>query len=153
MKPVLSPGAMSEDITVRLAGDGLSLSIGELLRERADALREITRLRIGLIAAQPAQSANFAAGGPEHLQPLGSLEMAPGSMLRLLDVCKVFSLSRSSVYTWIAQGRFPPPVQVGGRSVRWAADALMEWQRGLASATTKEAAAGRSCSIAAHEQR
>ena len=134
---------MREDIAVRLAADGLSLPIAELLRQRADALCEITRLRISFSAAESStQSASSPAGRPEHVRPSGSLEMVPGSMLRLLDVCKFFSLSRSSVYSWIAEGRFPPPVPVGRRSVRWAADVLLEWRRGLGSATTQAAAAG-----------
>lgn len=142
MKPVWRSNALREDICVRLAADGLSMPISELLRERADALCEITQLRISLSAAKAKQSAPFPAGGPESVHRSGDLEMKPGSMLRLPDVCRVFSLSRSSVYTWIAQGRFPRPVQVGGRSVRWAADALVEWRRGLGNATKQEAAHG-----------
>jgi prophage regulatory protein len=139
---------MRGDIAVRLSGDGLSLPIGELLQERAEALYEITRLRDSLGAAEPTQSATTSPGRPKQLDRSGSLEMAPGSMLRLTDVCEAFSLSRSSVYTWIAEGRFPAPVRVGGRSVRWAADTLIEWRRGLGSATTKQATAGHGLAIA-----
>ena len=137
---------------MRLSGDGLSLPIGELLQERAEALREITRLRNSLGAAEPKQSANSSAG-PNRVERSGGLEIAHGSMLRLTDVCAVFSFSRSSVYTWIAQGRFPPPVRVGGRSVRWAAETLIEWRQGIGSATTKEATAGREGATAAQSRR
>lgn len=147
--PVWSPADVRVDIAVRLAADGLCIPIAELLTQRADALCEITRLRISLGAAEPKQDASCLARRPEPVQPSGGLELAPGSMLRLPDVCKIFSLSRSSVYTWIAQGRFPPPVHVGGRSVRWAADALVEWRRGLGSATPQGAAAGRRRAVAA----
>jgi len=153
MTPVWHPGAVRGDIAVRLSGDGLSLPIGELLQERAEALFEITRLRDSLGAAEPRQSANSSAGKLNHVDRSGDLDMAPGSMLRLVDICAVFSLSRSSVYTWIAQGRFPPPVRVGGRSVRWAAETLIEWRLGLGSATTKEATAGRERATAAQSRR
>lgn len=133
MKPVWRSNALREDICVRLAADGLSMPINELLRERADALCEITQLRISLSAAEAKQSAPFPAGGPESVHRSGDLEMEPGSMLRLPDVCRVFSLSRSSVYTWIAQGRFPRPVQVGAD--QYVGQRTPSWSGGAASAT------------------
>lgn len=146
------PGAARGDIAVRLSGDGLPLPIGELLQERAEALCEITRLRDSLGAAVPAQGQTSSLDKLKQGDRSGSVEIAPGSMLRLVEVCDAFSLSRSSIYTWIAQGRFPPSVQVGGRSVRWAADTLIQWRRGLGSATAKEVTAGRACAIAAQRR-
>jgi len=148
MTHVWHPGAVREDIAVRLSGDGLSLPIGELLQERAEALCEITRLRNSLGASVPTQGEASSTDRLKQVGRSGSVEMGLGSMLRLAEVCEMFSLSRSSIYTWIAQGRFPPPVRVGGRSVRWAADTLIQWRRGLGSATAKEATAGRACAIA-----
>jgi predicted DNA-binding transcriptional regulator AlpA len=36
-------------------------------------------------------------------------------------------LSRSTIYRWIAEGRFPKPVQLGGYAVAWAEDEIQNW--------------------------
>lgn len=49
-------------------------------------------------------------------------------MIRLKEVCELLGMSRSSIYKLIAEGRFPAPVRVSVRSVRWPVDALEAWQ-------------------------
>lgn len=47
-------------------------------------------------------------------------------MLRFSDVCELFSISRSTVYEWVTEGRrgyvdeFPKPIKIGG-SLFWRA--------------------------------
>ena len=36
-------------------------------------------------------------------------------------------LSRSTLYQWIREGRFPPPVPLGRRAVGWDSAAIDQW--------------------------
>jgi len=38
-------------------------------------------------------------------------------------------LSRSSIYDRIAEGTFPKPIPLGGRSVGWLESEIVEWQK------------------------
>lgn len=46
---------------------------------------------------------------------------------RIADVVRITGLSRATVYRRIAEGRFPPPVHLGGRACGWRAAALQAW--------------------------
>ncbi|SEC87586.1 transcriptional regulator, AlpA family [Burkholderia sp. WP9] len=48
-------------------------------------------------------------------------------MLRLPEVAKLTSLSRPTIYRWIAAGTFPKPVKLGPNSVAWRSDVVQEW--------------------------
>lgn len=37
------------------------------------------------------------------------------------------ALGRSTIYRWMAEGKFPKPVQLGGYSVAWAEDEVEAW--------------------------
>jgi prophage regulatory protein len=56
----------------------------------------------------------------------------PNALLRLKDVCRLVGLSRSSIYTRLADGTFPRPLRLSERSVRWRMQDLLEWTAGLA---------------------
>ena len=43
------------------------------------------------------------------------------------QVEQVTGLSRTSVYRLMRKGRFPTPVRIGDRAVRWDADELNRW--------------------------
>jgi predicted DNA-binding transcriptional regulator AlpA len=45
----------------------------------------------------------------------------------LRDVIRICALSRSTIYRRVADGTFPPPVQLGPRASAWRADALQAW--------------------------
>ena len=36
-------------------------------------------------------------------------------------------LSRSSIYAYISEGRFPKPVKLGKRAVGWREDEVLDW--------------------------
>ncbi|TKW72106.1 MAG: AlpA family transcriptional regulator, partial [Bradyrhizobium icense] len=36
-------------------------------------------------------------------------------------------LGRSTIYRWMAEGRFPKPVQLGGYVVAWPEDEIEHW--------------------------
>jgi len=49
--------------------------------------------------------------------------------VRLREVMARTGLSRSTIYVWVAEGRFPKPVPLGARSVGWIESELEEWLR------------------------
>jgi prophage regulatory protein len=48
-------------------------------------------------------------------------------MLRRREVESVTSLSRSSIYQAMAEGRFPKPVRLGHRAVGWRKSVIDDW--------------------------
>ena len=52
-------------------------------------------------------------------------------LLRRKQVEKASGLSRSSSYQMMAEGRFPKPLKVGRRAVRWSEEDLKQWQKAL----------------------
>ena len=48
-------------------------------------------------------------------------------LLPLKEVMHATGVSRSSIYAWIAAGRFPKPVKIGTRRTGWKASAIREW--------------------------
>lgn len=49
------------------------------------------------------------------------------SMLRIKTVIELSGLSRSSIYSYIKDGKFPPQCKIGERAVGWRASAIFEW--------------------------
>lgn len=48
-------------------------------------------------------------------------------LIRLPEVQHRVGLGRSTIYRWMAEGKFPKPVQLGGYSVAWAEDEVESW--------------------------
>ena len=48
-------------------------------------------------------------------------------LIRIAEVMDRTSLSRSHIYARIKQGRFPPPIKLGARCVRWSQAAIDHW--------------------------
>ena len=57
---------------------------------------------------------------------MGLSDMA--QYFRLFSVCARYGLSRSTLYAWIKQGRFPAPVKLGPRASAWALADLERWE-------------------------
>ena len=47
--------------------------------------------------------------------------------IRLKEVMHVTGLGRSSIYNYMAEGRFPKTVSLGGRAVAWVESEVQEW--------------------------
>lgn len=47
--------------------------------------------------------------------------------IKLRDVMELTSLARSTIYKFVAEGRFPKQVSLGGNCVAWVEDEVMEW--------------------------
>lgn len=61
---------------------------------------------------------------PAPLKP--EPQVAP-AFYRLRDVIRISALSRSTIYRRIAEGRFPPPMALGGRASGWPREELQAW--------------------------
>lgn len=48
-------------------------------------------------------------------------------LLRVQTVTDMTGLPRSTLYMYMAEGRFPRPVKIGARSVAWASDVIEQW--------------------------
>lgn len=48
-------------------------------------------------------------------------------LIRLPEVQHRVGLGRSTIYRWMAEGKFPKPVLLGGYSVAWAEDEVDQW--------------------------
>ena len=62
--------------------------------------------------------------------------MAIDRLMRLADVEDRVGIRRSAIYRWMNDGRFPKPLRVGPRAVRWRESVVQEWIDGLQ--TTKK---------------
>lgn len=48
-------------------------------------------------------------------------------LIRVKEVQHRVGLGRSTIYRWMAEGRFPKPVHLGGYVVAWAEDDIQAW--------------------------
>lgn len=55
------------------------------------------------------------------------IDLHPASLLRIADVEKLTSLSRSTIYRRLERSLFPAPVKLGRRCTRWRAGDLLDW--------------------------
>ena len=54
-----------------------------------------------------------------HATPVQPSAGAMPRLLTLRDVMAATALSRSAVYALMAESRFPKPIRIGSRAVRW----------------------------------
>ena len=62
------------------------------------------------------------------------------TILRRHDVEKVTGLARSTIYAKIAEGEFPKPVKITGRSVGWLETEIEKWHKSCIDSRDGEAA-------------
>ncbi len=60
-------------------------------------------------------------------QPIEQRTNAPIRFLRISAVEALTGLSRTTIYDWSAQGRFPRAVRLSERAVRWIESEVEEW--------------------------
>ena len=48
-------------------------------------------------------------------------------LIRIKEVQHRVGLGRSTIYRWMAEGKFPKPVQLGGYAVAWAQEDIDGW--------------------------
>ena len=65
----------------------------------------------------------MAEGSPEVLaEPRRNTRL-----VRLKEVQHRVGLGRSTIYRWMAEGRFPKPLQLGSHAVAWKQDEIDAW--------------------------
>jgi prophage regulatory protein len=113
------------DMLERLTLDPGTRTLGELLQEREWAVGEIRRLRRDVDRLSRKKEAVRIEGEMEH-----SLDAALNvqRLLRLAEVSTMVGLGHSSIYNYMADGRFPAPVRIGIRGVRWKLSDVLAWQ-------------------------
>lgn len=57
----------------------------------------------------------------------GDGHTAPIRLIRMKEVQRRVGLGRSTIYRWMAEGRFPKPVQLGGHAVAWPESEIDTW--------------------------
>ena len=60
--------------------------------------------------------------GPEKREPHMTTRL-----LTLRDVTRMAALSRSAVYAMMAESRFPKPIRIGSRAVRWVEQEVLDF--------------------------
>ncbi|MBA3988524.1 MAG: transcriptional regulator [Idiomarina sp.] len=48
-------------------------------------------------------------------------------LIKIKEVMNVTTLSRATIYKYMASGRFPKPVSLGGRAVVWVKEEVEDW--------------------------
>jgi prophage regulatory protein len=111
----------------RLILDPGTRTLGEFMQEREWAVSEILRLRMDLGRLSRNQQAEKIE---EEMGHRGGLDpkLHAQRPLRLADVSMTVGLKRSSIYRYVAEGRFPAPIKVGERSVRWKLADILAWR-------------------------
>ncbi len=57
----------------------------------------------------------------------------PIRFIRIKEVQYRTGLGRATIYRWMAQGRFPKPIRLGGHAVAWVEAELESWLAGRIS--------------------
>jgi prophage regulatory protein len=76
-----------------------------------------------------------------ELAIFGKLNMAT-KILRLMGVLDTVCVSKSTIYQWVADGKFPAPVRLGPRSVGWRQSEVDAWLESRQSARNADRTAG-----------
>ncbi|WP_413284191.1 AlpA family transcriptional regulator [Vibrio sp. MA40-2] len=60
---------------------------------------------------------------------MNNIKQLPTSsrLMRLKEVIQVTGISRSSLYKYLNEGQFPPPVSLGARSIAWVDHEIQAW--------------------------
>lgn len=82
-------------------------------------------------------------------QPLSAINQ-PDALLTVETVSALIGLSRSSVYQFETEGRFPRAIRLGTRCTRWRAGDVSEWLKAQtpSAPTPKEAKAPKAAKTA-----
>ena len=62
-----------------------------------------------------------------HATPVQPTAAAMPRLLTLRDVTAATALSRSAVYALMAESRFPKPIRIGARAVRWVEKEVLDF--------------------------
>ena len=66
-------------------------------------------------------------------------------LLTLRDVMHITALSRSGIYALMAESRFPKPIRIGSRAVRWVEQEVLDFIASRPRGGSERPAAGPEC--------
>lgn len=123
--------AIGPALVERLRADAGRKTLGELIQEREAAACEIERLcaELALFRAGAKAPTHLTKTGDRPAEPMQLPHWHDRALLRLRDVCEIVGLSRSTIYSRMADGRFPTPLRVSGRAMRWRTSDVAAWVR------------------------
>lgn len=125
--------SLRDDIFLSLQIDPGQRTLGQLLQDREAAFHEILRLRKALDRACDGRGESMDYKQDAARSGVATLVERPqafrfGTLIRMSEVCEVLGLSRSTIYKLLSEGRFPEPVQIGDRAVRWRVEQVEAWR-------------------------
>jgi prophage regulatory protein len=130
------------DMLDRLCLDPGTRTVGELFQEREWAAGEIRRLRRDIDRLSRKQEARRIESELGQAEASSNMRIDPAlnaqRLLRLSEVSTMIGLGRSSIYRYVSEGRFPAPVNVGYRSVRWKLADVLAWRARISDARAVE---------------
>ena len=122
---------MPLDMLDRLCLDPGVRTLGELMQEREWAAGEIRRLRaeVGRLSRKD-EAKRIEREISEETVDAKRLDPALNAqrLIRLAEVSSMIGLKRSSIYRYVSEGKFPSPIKVGERSVRWKLADVLAWR-------------------------
>jgi prophage regulatory protein len=115
----------------RLCLDPGTRTIGELIQDLEWAVGEIRRLRMDVSRLSRKQEAKRIEK-EMYEDRVDETRLDPAlnaqRLIRLAEVATIVGLKRSAIYKYVSEGRFPAPIKVGIRSVRWRMVDILAWR-------------------------
>ena len=124
----------ADDVLTRLRFDAGTRTLGELIQERQLAISEILRLQAIVRDSEADSRPSHHIGQSCPAAPTPQLEQR--DLLTLKEICALVAFARSTVYGLMKAGKFPQPLQVSKRSVRWRRIDVEQWQSNLIARST-----------------
>lgn len=53
--------------------------------------------------------------------------LPPYQIYRIDEVIAIVKVGRSTIYSWMKQGKFPKQIRLGARAIGWSSAALFQW--------------------------
>lgn len=60
-----------------------------------------------------------------------NLDLTDDQLLRINDVVRLTTLSKSCINLWVSQGRFPKPISLSKTLKVWSLKGVRDWCKGL----------------------
>ncbi|MGB7407189.1 MAG: AlpA family phage regulatory protein [Pontixanthobacter sp.] len=57
------------------------------------------------------------------------IPIPPGRLMKRREVERELGIAKSTIYRWMDDGKFPRPVRIHGRDVRWPSSVIDQFKR------------------------
>lgn len=122
---------IQNDILDRLRIDPGQCTLGQLLQDREAAAHEIKKLQVEIERLRTVRVSKKS--GAEASAKAATIDRGfrAGALIRISEVCDLVGVCRATIYRWVSEGTFPPPVRISEQSVRWKIDDIEAWRDAL----------------------